>query len=81
MNQEDYGVLAAMLSSSGTAAGTIGTTIVVALMETDGGTRLWTHAEVFTDAQQFAFAWLMLVGLVGVGAGLNYRPRGIVSQR
>ena len=31
--KDDYGVLAAMLSSFGTAAGTIGTTIAVALME------------------------------------------------
>jgi hypothetical protein len=36
VNQEDDGVLVAMLSSLGTAAGTIGTTIVVALMEMDG---------------------------------------------
>ena len=43
-----------MLSFLGTAAGTIGTTIVVALMEMEGGTRLWTHAAVFTDTQQFA---------------------------
>ena len=35
--KEDYGVLAAMLSSFGTAAGTIGTTIAVALMEMSGG--------------------------------------------
>ena len=63
-----------MLSFLGTAAGTIGTTIVVALMEMEGGTRLWTHAAVFTDAQQFAC-------IVGAGGGLNYRPRGIVSQR
>ena len=33
VRQEDYGVLAAMLSSFGTAAGTIGITITVALME------------------------------------------------
>ena len=33
VGQEDYGVLGAMLSSFGTAAGTIGTTITVALME------------------------------------------------
>jgi MFS family permease len=39
---EDYGVLAAMLSSFGTAAGTIGMTITVALMEGAGGSRLWT---------------------------------------
>jgi MFS family permease len=61
--QEDYGVLAAMLSSFGTAAGTIGTTITVALMEIDGGRELWTKAALFAEAQQFAFMWLVLAGL------------------
>jgi MFS family permease len=71
VSQEDYGVLGAMLSSLGTAAGTIGTTITVALMEIDGGRDLWTESAVFAEAQQFAFMWLAVAGVVGVGASLK----------
>ena len=71
VGQEDYGVLAAMLSSFGTAAGTIGTTLAVALMEIDGGLKLWAEAAVFASAQQFAFEWLVLVGLVGIAVSLR----------
>ena len=66
VGREDYGVLAAMLSSFGTAAGTIGTTVAVALMELGGGKRLWTNGAAFADAQQFAFACLVPVGLVAI---------------
>jgi MFS family permease len=75
VSQEDYGVLGAMLSSLGTAAGTIGTTLTVALMEIDGGRDLWTEGAVFADAQQFAFQWLAVAGLVGVGASLKASHR------
>ena len=68
---EDYGVLGAMLSSFGTAAGTIGTTITVALMEIDGGRQLWTKGAVFAEAQQFAFMWLTFAGLIGIAVGLK----------
>jgi len=51
VKQEDYGVLAAMLSSFGTSAGTIGTTMAVALMEIDGGQKLWTQPGAFAGAQ------------------------------
>ena len=71
VSQEDYGVLGAMLSSLGTAAGTIGTTITVALMEVDGDRDLWTESAVFAEAQQFAFMWLAVAGAVGVGASLK----------
>jgi EmrB/QacA subfamily drug resistance transporter len=64
VKQEDYGVLAAMLSSFGTAAGTIGTTVAVALMEIDGKQLLWREPEVFANAQRFAFACLAPVGLI-----------------
>lgn len=73
VRQEDYGVLAAMLSSFGTAAGTIGITITVALMEAAGGPRLWTDAAVFAGAQQFAFACLVPVGLLAVFVALKSR--------
>ena len=69
--EEDYGVLAAMLSSFGTAAGTIGTTIAVALMEIDAGKELWAQAAAFARAQQFAFTWLGLVGLIGIAVLLR----------
>ena len=74
VREEDFGVLAAMLSSFGTAAGTIGTTITVALMEIDAGEKLWTQPEAFAGAQQFAFAWLVPVGLVAVVIEINNRP-------
>jgi MFS family permease len=73
VGQEDYGVLAAMLSSFGTAAGTIGTTLAVALMEIDGGLELWSEAAAFASAQQFAFEWLVPVGLVGIAVSLRAR--------
>ena len=70
---QDYGVLAAMLRSFGTAAGTIGITITVALMEGAGGSRLWTDGAVFASAQQFAFACLVPVGLLAVAVTLQSR--------
>jgi EmrB/QacA subfamily drug resistance transporter len=74
LGQEDYGVLAAMLSSFGTAAGTIGTTITVALMEMDGGGELWAEPAVYAEAQQFAFMWLALLGIAGVVGCLKLIP-------
>lgn len=78
VHQEDFGVLAAMLSSFGTAAGTVGTTIAVALMEISGRPRLWTDGAALTSAQQFAFACLVPVGLlaliIGLGSGRGARP-------
>jgi EmrB/QacA subfamily drug resistance transporter len=73
VGREDYGVLAAMLSSFGTAAGTIGTTIAVALMELGGGKRLWSNGAAFADAQRFAFACLVPVGLVAIVIALASR--------
>lgn len=74
VDQEDYGLLGAMLSSFGTAAGTIGTTAAVALMEMEGGSELWASPAAFARAQQFAFMWLAIVGLVGVAANLKFKP-------
>ncbi len=73
VRQEDYGILAAMLSSFGTAAGTIGTTIVVALMEFRGGSGLWHDPDVLAGAQQFAFACLLPFGLLAVGIAVTGR--------
>lgn len=74
VDQGDYGVLAAMLSSFGTAAGTIGTTLTVALMEIEGGRELWAAAAVYAEAQRFAFTWLSLIGAVGVAVSLRFVP-------
>ncbi len=73
IGREDYGVLAAMLSSFGTAAGAIGTTVTVALMEIDGGRDLWAQPAVLVGAQRFAFACLVPVGLLALWIG-SRRP-------
>ncbi len=66
VTQQDYAVLAAVVSSLGTAAGTVGTTIAVALMELDGGQSLWSNPGTFAKAQQFAFSCLLPIGIVAV---------------
>lgn len=71
VDQEEYGVLAAMLSSFGTAAGTIGTTITVALMESAAGPRLWDDPASLASAQRFAFACLVPIGLLSVWIGVR----------
>ena len=76
--QDDYGVLGAMLSSFGTAAGTIGMTMTVALMELDGGSDLWTNAAAFAGAQQFAFKWLVPCGRCRNRAGSG---KEVASER
>jgi DHA2 family methylenomycin A resistance protein-like MFS transporter len=75
VGREDYGVLAAMLSSFGTGAGTIGTAVAVALMEIGGGKRLWSNGAAFAEAQQFAFACLVPVGLIAIAIALTSRRR------
>ena len=79
VEQDDYGVLAAILSSFGTAAGTIGTTMAVALMELRGGQRLWAEPLVFASAQHFAFACLAPIGLLALL--IAYLSRGADSHR
>ena len=73
MSQEDFGVLAAMLSSFATAAGAIGTTLTVALMEIHVGQKQWTEPAALAGAQQFAFAWLVSIGLVAVVIAIKSR--------
>jgi predicted MFS family arabinose efflux permease len=73
VTKDDYGMLAAMLSSFGTAGGTIGTTIAVALMEMEGGPKLWSSREALAEAQQVAFSWLVLIGLLGLIVSLCQR--------
>lgn len=73
VKQQDYGVLAAMISSFGTAAGTIGTTIAVVLIEFGRGQDLWSDPKAFAAGQQFAFACLAPVGLVALMVALLNR--------
>ena len=63
---EHYGMLSAMLSSFGPAAGTVGTTIAVALL---GGTMTGAvvhDPEAFANAQQFAFSSLLPFGVIAI---------------
>jgi hypothetical protein len=71
--EDDFGVLAAMLSSFATAAGAIGTTFTVALMEGRGAEELWSNPAALASAQQFAFAWLVSFGLVAVVIAIQSR--------
>lgn len=73
VSQDDFGVLAAMLSSFATAAGAIGTTFTVALMEIHIGQKQWTEPAALASAQQFAFAWLVSIGLVAVVIAIKSR--------
>ncbi|HEY7716841.1 MAG TPA: MFS transporter [Candidatus Binatia bacterium] len=74
IERDDYGVLAAMLSSFGTAAGTIGTAVTVALMEMAGGEALWMEPATFAAAQSFAFACLAPIGILALFiAGNRFR--------
>jgi EmrB/QacA subfamily drug resistance transporter len=66
IDREEYGVLAAMLSSFGTAAGTIGTTVSVAMMEAAAGPDLWVQPAVFTGGQRVAFACLAAIGVLAL---------------
>jgi hypothetical protein len=60
-----------MLSSFGSAAGTIGTTITVALMESAAGPKLWIDPAALASAQQFAFTCLVPIGLLSVWIGIR----------
>ncbi|MGH7873783.1 MAG: MFS transporter, partial [Candidatus Binatia bacterium] len=73
VSHEDFGVLAAMLSSFATAAGAVGTTFTVALIEVHVGQKQWTEPAALASAQQFAFAWLVAVGLVAVVIAIKSR--------
>jgi EmrB/QacA subfamily drug resistance transporter len=78
VGSEDYGILSAMLSSFGTAASTLGTTLTVALIETlmagrDGGT-----PANFAAAQSFAFS--ALVPLAGLALAVTFVGRKVPAQ-
>lgn len=81
VKQEDYGVLAAMLSSFGTAAGTVGTAVAAALMESAGGPKLWTDPGSFAAAQQFAFTCLAPIGILALAVTLKSRREPAVLDQ
>jgi EmrB/QacA subfamily drug resistance transporter len=82
----DYGILSAMLSSFGTAASTLGTTLTVALIETLMSESNAVASAAFADAQSFAFFALVplaAVALVITLAGRKFSTQSAkgVSQR
>jgi MFS family permease len=69
-DQRDYGALAAMLVLLQSLAGTLGTTIAVAINETRSAT---DDAKSFTEGQQFAFTALLPLLVVSVFVSLLAR--------
>ncbi|MDP2644904.1 MAG: MFS transporter [Desulfobacterales bacterium] len=64
MEPENYGIVAAMLSSFNTGSGTLGITVAVVLLEHLMGARGVDSPELFASAQQFSFlAMLPLAGI------------------
>ncbi|MBI2358364.1 MAG: MFS transporter [Deltaproteobacteria bacterium] len=66
VHSQDYGVLSAMLTSFGTATGTLGTTVAVALAEASRRTRDIEDAAGFAYDQQFAFSSLLPLAAIAV---------------
>ena len=66
VESEDYGVLSALLSSFTTAAGTLGTTAIVALLELKIAGLDSHDPWVFASAQQFAFSWSLPLGILAM---------------
>jgi hypothetical protein len=62
-----------MLSSFGTAAGTVGTAVAVALMESAEGPKRWTDPRSFAALQQFAFTCLAPIEILALVATLKSR--------
>lgn len=70
---EHYGILSAMLSSLGSAAGTLGTTIAVALIEATLSGRETQDPASFAPAQQFAFSALLPLAALALLVSLGER--------
>ena len=66
VGNEDYGVLSALLSSFATAAGTLGTTAAVALLELKMTGFEPNDPMAFASAQQFAFTCSLPFGVLAV---------------
>jgi EmrB/QacA subfamily drug resistance transporter len=69
----DYGILSAMLSSFGTAASTLGTTLTVSMIETLMAESNAAAPAAFADAQRFAFFTLVPLAAVALVATLAGR--------
>lgn len=79
VGKEYYGLVSAMLTSFGTAAGYLGVTVTVALVEGSlaGST---AHDPVgFTNAQHFAFTCLLPLAVIGVLVSVIGRPAKVVA--
>lgn len=76
VSNRDYGVLSAMLTSFGTASGTLGTTVAVALAEASRRTREIEDAAGFAYDQQFAFSLLLPLAAMAVLITLAGRAGG-----
>lgn len=66
VGDEHYGILSAMLSSFGTAAGTLGTTMAIALMEANMSGKGIQDPVSFAAGQQFAFSALLPLAAVAL---------------
>jgi hypothetical protein len=77
----DYGILSAMLSSFGTAASTLGTTLTVALIETLMAESNAATPAAFADAQRFAFFTLVPLAAIALGIALAGRKLATKSVR
>lgn len=76
---EDYGILSAMLASFGTAAGTLGTTLTVALIETVMSRGNADAPAAFAAAQSFAFFSLVPLAALAIVVTLVGRKLSIDS--
>jgi EmrB/QacA subfamily drug resistance transporter len=70
VGSEDYGILSAMMSSFGTAASTLGTTLTVALIETLMSGKDTGAAADFAAAQSFAFSALVPLAALALAVTL-----------
>ena len=81
VHSQDYGILSAMLTSFGTAAGTLGATVAVALAESSRRHREIQDAAGFAHDQQFAFFSLLPLAALAVLVTLAGRNKGGVYVR
>jgi len=76
VNDVNYGVVSAMVFTFGMASGSLGTTIAVAILEGRlGESKLLVNPTNFTEAQQFTFAWLVPLAVIGLLISLAGRLR------
>jgi len=81
VSSADYGILSAMLSSFGTAASTLGTTLTVALIETLMSESATAAPAAFAGAQRVAFITLAPLAAIALAIALAGRKIGTKSVR